>query len=839
MSVSVFKISGMSCAACAAHVEKAALSVPGVNAAQVNLLQNTLRVEWKGKASSLSAVAEAVKNAGYGAEVVEQTPLACCRVKPADKTPAEETQLLTRFTASVLFLLPLLYVAMGGMLSLPLPEVFSKNPGLFAFTQFLLLLPILFINRVIFSNGFKMLFLRAPNMNSLIAVGAGASVVSGIWALYRVLFFMQQADAAALAFEALHGLYFESAGMILTLITLGKYLETRAKGKTTQAVQSLMALAPQEAVRLENGVERVVPAEQVQAGDILIIRAGGRIAADGVVVKGCGAVDEAALTGESVPVTKVVGSRVSAATVNTDGYFEMRAEKTGRDTVFSQIIKLVEQANASKAPVARLADKVSAVFVPVVMGIALCTAIGWWLAGAGMDEAVLRAISVLVISCPCALGLATPTAIMVGTGVGARQGVFIKSAAALEASGRVNSVVLDKTGTVTAGQAEITAWQTAENETQESLLSLAYALEKPSQHPFARAVERLARQKGITPTVDAQAFTLLPGLGVCAQINGVRAAAGNEKLARQEGVVPATFSQQALAWACEGKTPLFIMRGGKLAGILAVEDLIKPQAREAVHTLQNMGLEVCLLTGDNEATAQAVARQVGIKQVVAGVLPQEKEGFIRRLQQQGQRVAMVGDGINDAPALAAADVGIAVGAGTDVALETADIVLVRPDLLGVAAALQLSRAVLYNIKQNLFWAFFYNVAGIPLAAGLLYPVLGWKLNPMFAAAAMSFSSVFVVSNALRLRFFKPHFVTLNASKENKPMIQILTVEGMMCSHCAGRVQSALQQVPGVQKAEVDLPSKTVRVEGEHLSAEALRLAVEKAGYQVTALKEGE
>ncbi len=820
-----FGVTGMTCSACAAHVEKAASSVPGVKAAAVNLLQNSLSVE-ADTGFSAAALKTAVEKAGYGLML----PRAAEKPGGAEELFARETASAKgRFWTSVLFLAPLMYVSMGHMVVLP---GFTSNPGVLALAQFILALPVLYVNRGYFTRGFAALRRRAPDMDSLIAVGASAAVLSGVWVLFQVIGLMEREDWTA-AFDALHGLYFESAAMIVTLITLGKWLEARAKGKTSAAVSALVRLTPEEAVRVENGAETVIAASDVRSGDILAVRAGMRIAADGVVIKGHGAVDEAALTGESVPVGKNPGDAVAAATVNREGWFEMRAEKTGPDTALAQIIKLVEEANSSKAPVSRLADRVSAVFVPAVIGVSVITLAAWLLAGAELPFALSRAIAVLVISCPCALGLATPTAIMVGTGRGAQNGILFKSAAALETAGKANAVLLDKTGTVTSGRPEITDVFPAPGVSEKDFLAYAASLEKPSQHPFARAVERIARERG-AQTGAAEDFEIVPGFGVRALTDGAETRGGNAAWLARSASFPPQLLEEGDRLAAEGKTPLYFSRDGRPLGVLAAADPLKPEAPQAVRALKNMGLDVILLTGDNDRTARAVAAAAGITRVTAGVKPQGKEEEIRRLQAAGKVTVMVGDGINDAPALARADVGLAVGAGTDVALESADVVLVKDDLRAVPAALRLSRATLRNIKQNLFWAFFYNIIGIPLAAGVFYPAFGWELSPMFAAAAMSLSSVFVVSNALRLRFFKPDLQEKEKTKEGEHMTKTLTVQGMACGHCAGRVENALLSVDGVSEVKVDLSAKTARVTLlKDVAADALKAAVEKAGYQVT------
>ena len=829
MTQFTFHISGMSCAACASHVETSAQSVSGVQKATVNLLQNNLRVDAQNGVLAQDIIS-AVEQAGYGASLTGGQQVA----QPAaqNQTDDEERLLKGRLCGSALFLVLLMYVSMGGMFSWPLPRAFVQNPGVFAFTQFLLVLPILFINRTLLINGLTMLVRRAPNMNTLIAVGCGGALLSSLWALYRILLAMGQGETAQV-FDALHGLYFESAGMILTLITLGKFLETRAKRKTSGAVEALLKLAPQKALRVENETEKEINAHDIQPGDILAVKAGMRVAADGVIISGRGALDESALTGESLPVDKEAGSTVHAGTLNQAGYFRFKVTRAGGATLLSQIIRLVEEASASKAPIGRLADQVSGVFVPVVMGLSFLTLCGWLFAGYGWNWALSCAVAVLVISCPCALGLATPTAVMVGTGTGARNGILFKSAEALETARLCDTVVLDKTGTLTQGQPEITDALLAPHMTESEFWNYAVWAEAPSEHPLSRAVLRAPQPRHVPPQ-PVQEFEAFAGAGIRAVIQGKQIVAGNARFMQSKNIaVSADFAARAESWARQGKTVLYFAFDGQLAGMLALADLLKPSALSAVAQLKQLGLDIVLLTGDNEVTARVVGQQAGIAHIIAGVLPQDKEAQVRSLQAQGKKVMMVGDGINDTPALARADVGVAVGAGTDAALQTADIVLMKDNLTALPAALCLSRAVIGNIKQNLFWAFFYNVCAIPLAAGVFYHWLGWKLNPMVAAACMSVSSVFVVSNALRLKYFKLYLFH-KSKQEVKPMV--LMVEGMMCAHCAGRVQSALQEVEGVKKVQVNLAAKEVAVEGDNLSQSALRAAVEKAGYRVTSVR---
>jgi len=827
-----FDVSGMTCSACQAHVERAVSGLPGVNRVSVNLLQNAMSVEYDESLAGVRDIVSAVRRAGYDARVQgEKSPDAT----PQAAAREEANQIKRRFWLSLAFLLPLMYVSMGHMVPGFLPDAVAGNPGIFALAQFVLVLPVLFINRGFFIRGLKHLFAGAPNMDSLVALGSGASAVSGAAVLFRVVYLMKETDWTR-AFDASSNLYFESAAMILTLVTLGKWLEARAKVKTSDAISALVRLVPAEASVLRAGKEVRVPVEGLVPGDIVLARAGERIAADGVVVDGGGAADEAALTGESVPQDKIIGSAVAAGTVLASGYVEFRVERMGKDTLLAQIITLVEEASGSKAPIARLADRVSAVFVPAVMAVSLLTLAAWTFQGVGWAFALSCAIAVLVISCPCALGLATPTAIMVGTGQAAKNGVLVKSAAALERAHQVTAVVLDKTGTVTAGQMRVAGVYPAPGVSEEELLSQAASLEHFSQHPFAKALSAYAEEKNV-PLFQAAEFALVPGRGVRALEGGETLAGGNLTWMKELGV-PVADGEDVLSRAArEGCTPLFFARGGKWLGHIWFSDTVKPSSADAVKLLKKMRLKVILLTGDNELTARKVAESVGIETVIAGVLPQEKEAVIRRLQNEGEVVAMAGDGVNDAPALARADVGIALGAGTDVAVESADIVLMKDDLTGVAVSLQLSRAVLRNIKQNLFWAFFYNVLGIPLAAGVLYLPLGWKLSPMVAAGAMSLSSVCVVTNALRLRFFKPPKLSRKQQKGDvKKMKKTLIIEGMVCGHCAAHVERALNALPGVQ-AKVDLSRKAATVESAGaLDDEALKKAVQDAGYEVVSIQ---
>ncbi len=826
-----FDVTGMTCSACQAHVEKAVSHLPGVRRASVNLLQNSLSAEYDEGFVAAQDIISAVRRAGYDARVQGSSSQADEPVQSAAREAARVVK--RRFWLSLAFLLPLMYVSMGHMIPGALPYELSHNPGLFALAQFVLTLPVLFLNRGFFIRGVKHLFAGTPNMDSLVALGSGAAVASGLAVLFRVIYLMKPADWTA-AFDASANLYFESAAMILTLVTLGKWLEARAKVKTSDAISALVRLVPAEASVLRAGKEVRIPVEGLVPGDVVLVRAGERMPADGVVTDGGGAADESALTGESVPQDKMIGSEVAAGTLLAGGYIEFRVERLGKETVLAQIITLVEEAAGSKAPIARLADRVSAVFVPAVIAVSLLTWVAWTAQGAGWSFALSCAIAVLVISCPCALGLATPTAIMVGTGQAAKNGILVKSAAALERAHQVTAVVLDKTGTVTTGQMRVAGIYPAPCVKEEELLSQASSLERFSQHPFARALTAYADDKNV-PLFQAAEFGLVPGRGVRATEGSEVLAGGNLTWMGELGVAVPDGPEILARAAQEGCTPLFFARGGAWLGYILFSDTVKPSAAAAVKLLKKMRLKVILLTGDNELTARKVAQDVGIEKVIAGVLPQEKEAVVRRLQNEGEVVAMAGDGINDAPALARADVGIALGTGTDVAVESADIVLMKDDLTSVATALQLSRAVLRNIKQNLFWAFFYNVIGIPLAAGVLYLPLGWKLSPMFAAGAMSLSSVCVVTNALRLRFFKPPRVSKKQKTGETNMTKTLIIEGMVCGHCAARVERALNGLPGVQ-AKVDLGRKAAVVESAgELDEALLRETVQNAGYEVVSI----
>lgn len=838
MMTEQFAVTGMTCAACSAHVEKAVSRLSGVQSAPVNLMLGSMTVTYDEKAVAESDIIAAVKAAGYGASPASQTDQGQLRRDQDAALRRRKKHLIW----SVVFLVPLFYLSMGHMMGLPLPQVLHTHPLLLGCLQLALVIPILILNRNYFTVGFSRLVKLSPNMDSLVAVGAAAGLVYSL---------IEMGLLAAGQVSGMPDLYFESAGMILTLVTVGKYLEERSRGKTTGAISALLALAPESAMVRRQGQELTIPTEEIVTGDTVIVRQGGRIPVDGVITDGHAAVDESAITGESLPVEKVPGDAVTSATVTSSGYLELRATRVGGDTTLSQIIRLMEEAASSKAPISRLADRISGIFVPAVMAISLTAALLWAFVG-GMDVrfCLSIAIAVLVISCPCALGLATPVAIMVGTGQAAQQGILIKSAESLELLHKVQTVVLDKTGTVTMGQPRVTDILCAPGVTEEELLCVAASAEKPSEHPLAHAIVEESQARHI-PLCPVSGFRSVPGGGIQATLSGEAVLAGNAGYLAQNGVSLAAMEADAHRLAEDGKTPLFFAESGHLLGCIAVADVVKPDSAKAIAALRRMGRRVVLLTGDNQRTANAIARQIGVDQVIAQVLPQDKAKCVAQLQQQGQRVAMVGDGVNDAPALAQADVGLAIGAGTDIAIESADVVLMKSSLLDIPAAMDLSRAVLRNIKQNLFWAFFYNSIGIPVAAGVLYPALHLTLNPMLAAAAMSLSSVCVVSNALRLRGWKPPVfsdhpvptaplpesaVFQSQGKEENTVNKTIHIDGMMCAHCTGRVEKALNDLPGVE-ATVDLDSKSAAVTcTPDVSDDTLRQAVEDAGYHVTGIR---
>ena len=838
-----YNVTGMSCAACSARVEKAVGKVPGVTACSVSLLTNSMGVE--GSASAAEVIA-AVESAGYGASQKGGAKAASAgpAANPEEALADHETPLLKkRLWSSLIFLAVLMYFSMGHMMwNWPVPQFLHGNHIAMGLIQLLLTVVVMVINQKFFVSGFKSLWHRAPNMDTLVALGASAAFVYSTYALFAMTDAQVRGDMGAVM-DYMMEFYFESAAMILALITVGKMLEARSKGKTTDALKSLMKLAPKTAVLERDGNEITVPIEQVQKDDIFLVRPGENIPVDGVVVEGSSAVNESALTGESIPVDKAPGDGVSAATVNQSGFLKCRATRVGEDTTLSQIIQMVSDAAATKAPIAKIADRVSGVFVPAVIGVALATTLVWLLLGQTVGFALARGISVLVISCPCALGLATPVAIMVGNGMGAKNGILFKTAASLEAAGRTEIVALDKTGTITQGEPKVTDILPVQGLTETELLRLARALEQKSEHPLAKAILQRAEEEQI-PAEEVTDFQALPGNGLTARLNGAALSGGNLSCISTQAAVPQDLQAKAEALAGQGKTPLFFSQNGALLGVIAVADVIKEDSPQAVRELQNMGIRVVMLTGDNQRTAQAIGKQAGVDEVIAGVLPDGKESVIRKLKEQG-RVAMVGDGINDAPALTRADTGVAIGAGADVAIDAADVVLMKSRLLDVPAAIRLSRATLRNIHENLFWAFFYNTIGIPLAAGLFIP-FGLTLNPMFGAAAMSLSSFCVVSNALRLNLFN-----LRDARKDKPlkskhskhseevttMEKTMKIEGMMCGHCEARVKKALETLPEVSAANVSHESGTavVTLSGA-LTDEALKKAVEDQDYKVLGIQ---
>ena len=831
-----YTVTGMSCAACSARVEKAVSAVPGVTSCSVSLLTNSMGVE--GTASA-EAVVSAVQAAGYGASLKGASCAPTAAAQEDALADRETPALKRRLIASLGFLLALMYVSMGHMMwGWPLPACLADNHVAMGLLQMLLTIAVMVINQKFFINGFRSLLHGAPNMDTLVALGAAASFGYSTYALFAMTGAQVRGDAAAVM-QYMHEFYFESAAMILALITVGKMLEARSKGKTTDALRSLMKLAPQTATLVRGGQEIAVPIARVRRGDVFVVRPGESIPVDGVVLEGESAVNESALTGESIPVDKAVGDSVSAATTNQSGFLRCEATRVGEDTTLSQIIKMVSDAAATKAPIAKVADRVSGVFVPTVIALAILTTAVWLLCGQSIGFALARGISVLVISCPCALGLATPVAIMVGNGLGAKNGILFKTAVSLEETGKTEIVALDKTGTITQGEPRVTDVLPAEGMTQGALLSLAAALEQRSEHPLARAVMMRAEEDGLTaaPVSD---FRALPGNGLTATLSGETLLGGSLSFVSSQVDVPRSIRQKAEALAEEGKTPLLFAQVGRLAGVIAVADVIKADSPAAIAALRNMGIRVVMLTGDNEKTARAIGRLAGVDEVIAGVLPEGKESVIRRLQAQG-KVAMVGDGINDAPALTRADIGVAIGAGTDVAIDAADVVLMKSRLSDVPAAIRLSRATLRNVHENLFWAFFYNVIGIPLAAGVWIPLFGWTLNPMFGAAAMSLSSFCVVSNALRLNLFKLHDAGKDKKinrhskhKEETTMVKTMKIEGMMCGHCEAAVKKALEAIDGVASAEVSHTDGTAVVTlSKPVENAALRKAVEDKDYTVT------
>ena len=852
-----YSVTGMSCAACSARVEKEVSKVSGVTSCSVSLLTNSMGVE--GTASSQEIIA-AVENAGYGASLKGADKENVSSGMDDDLLKDRETPILKkRLLTSLGFLMVLMYFSMGHMMwGWPVPVFFEHNHVAMGLLQLLLAAIVMIINQKFFVSGFTSLLHRAPNMDTLVALGSGASFVYSTYALFAMTEAQMQGNMEAVM-SYMHEFYFESAAMILTLITVGKMLEARSKGKTTDALKSLMKMAPKTATLLRDGVEVTVSIEQVRKGDIFVVRPGENIPVDGVILEGHSAVNESALTGESIPVDKEVGDLVSAGTMNRAGYIRCEATRVGEDTTLSQIIKMVSDAAATKAPIAKVADKVSGIFVPAVITIAAITTVVWMIAGQTFGFALARGISVLVISCPCALGLATPVAIMVGNGMGARHGILFKTAVSLEETGKVQIVVLDKTGTITSGEPKVTDMIPLEGVSAEELLTYAYVLEKKSEHPLARAVLRYGDEQQIQESAfEVTDFTALPGNGIRAKIGNEALIGGSLKFMKSQMAISDEMRQRAEKLAEEGKTPLFFGKGSKLIGIIAVADVIKEDSPRAVKELRNMGIKVVMLTGDNERTAKAIGKQAGVDEVIAGVLPDGKESVIRALKEKG-KVAMVGDGINDAPALTRADMGIAIGAGTDIAIDAADVVLMKSRLSDVPAAIRMSRATLKNIRENLFWAFFYNVIGIPLAAGIWIPIFGWQLNPMFGAAAMSLSSFCVVSNALRLNLFKLHSAAKDKKIEqvdihevvesmrpveeadegvNMPtLFKILAIEGMMCGHCEKMVKKALEKMPQINEARTDWNAGTAVISmNEEVSEEELKAVIEKAGYEYIGVK---
>lgn len=880
-----FDVTGMTCSACSSHVEKSVGKLTGVENVSVNLLTNSMQVEFDENKLDTAGIIKAVEDAGYGAAVKDGH--AKSGTKTSGQSDSQENSGLSaveqnvknmkkRLIVSLIFWIPLMYVSMGHMiyqwLNIPMPPFTmnflhgNENAITYAFTQFLLLLPILIANQKYFKNGFKTLWHRSPNMDSLIAIGAGAAILYGIFAIYRIGYAMGHGDMAVVHQYA-HDLYFESAGTILTLITIGKYLETKSKGKTSEAITKLLNLAPKTVTAVRDGVEQVVDAADVEKGEIFLVKPGESVAVDGIVLEGKSSFDESAITGESIPVPKQEGDTIVSASINKSGLIRAKATKVGEDTTIAQIIRLVEEASSSKAPIAKMADKIAGVFVPAVITIALITGVIWLISGATFEFAMSTAIAVLVISCPCALGLATPVAIMVGTGKGAENGILIKSGDALEIAHQIDTVVLDKTGTITQGKPVVTdiICAAGKSAAKTQLLQIAGSLEKGSEHPLAEAIVNYCVTNNIS-LEKVTDFNALFGKGIEGTVSGTHYYAGNEKMMEEKGISLSTEQKnQIRELAKQGRTPLLFADEKQFLGIVAVADVVKPTSKEAVQKFRDYGIHVIMLTGDNEVTAQAIKEQVGIDEVIAGVLPTQKEEKISALKQAGHKVAMIGDGVNDAPALASADVGIAIGAGTDVAIESADIVLMKNDLLDAVGAVKLSKAVIRNIKENLFWAFFYNSIGIPLAAGVLYPLFQIKLNPMFGAAAMSLSSVCVVSNALRLRWVKLHdakktqsephqdvaastiadinqhnaldnnIKSTNNDKGESTMTTTISIEGMMCAHCQAHVEKALKEVAGVTEVTVSLENKNAVVTGD-ASVEALKQAVVDAGYEVTDVK---
>ncbi len=854
MKTQKFDVTGMTCSACSARIEKNIGKTQGVIETNVNLLTNSMTVKYDESMLNDDNIIKVVEDTGYGASLANSGK---DEAKSDDKTDdkSEIKEMKKRLIVSFIFAVPLFYISMGHMLNWPLPGIFHgmENALIFAFTQFLLCLPVMIINSKYYKIGFKTLIKGSPNMDSLIAIGTSAAAAYGVYAIYKIGYGLGHMDMD-MVMQFSMDLYFESAAVVLALITLGKFLEARAKGRTSDAIKKLMDLSPKTALVERNGIEEEIPVEDVVMGDIVIVKPGQSVPVDGTIIFGNSSIDESMLTGESIPVEKKIGDKVIGASINKSGFFKFEAQKVGDDTTLSQIIKLVEEASSSKAPISKMADRISGIFVPVVIAVAVAATIVWLILGADFEFALSIGIAVLVISCPCALGLATPTAIMVGTGKGAENGILIKSAEALEIAHHIQTVVMDKTGTITEGKPRVTDLVT-DGIDETEMLRIAASAEKGSEHPLADAIVEEAKNLSLD-LYDVENFEAIPGQGLIAAINNKKYYLGNLRLINEQNINIKDFEEKSMKFAEEGKTPLYFADENSVLGIISVADIVKPTSEAAIKEFEAMGIEVVMLTGDNKKTAEAIRKQLNISRAVAEVLPQDKEREIRKIQEQGRKVAMIGDGINDAPALARADVGIAIGAGTDVAIESADIVLIRSDLLDAVTAVQLSKATLKNIKQNLFWAFIYNSIGIPLAAGVFFGILGWKLNPMFAGAAMSLSSVSVVSNALRLKFFKPvrmakealivysNETDIPANKErltknnNKnggnEMNKVLTVEGMSCGHCKAAVEKALKAVDGVKNAVVDLEKKSANVTlNKEVNTDILTKAVTDAGYEVT------
>ena len=873
MKTEKFNVTGMTCSACSARIEKNINKTDGVLEANVNLLTNSMTVKYDESLLNDADIVKIVEDTGYGASSAIEKKTEIKSEKKDDKSEIKEMK--RRVIVSLIFAVPLFYISMGHMLNWPLPGIFHgpENALIFAFTQFLLCLPVMIINSKFYKVGFKTLLKGSPNMDSLIAIGTSAAAAYGVYAIYKIGYGLGHMDMD-MVMQFSMDLYFESAAVVLALITLGKFLEARAKGRTSDAIKKLIDLSPKTALVERNGIESEIPVEDVVKGDIIIVKPGQSIPVDGTIVFGNSSVDESMLTGESMPVEKKTGDKVVGASINKSGFFKFEAQKVGDDTTLAQIIRLVEEASSSKAPISKMADKISGIFVPVVIAIALLATIIWMILGADFEFALSIGIAVLVISCPCALGLATPTAIMVGTGKGAENGILIKSAEALEIAHHVQTVVMDKTGTITEGKPRVTDLF-ADGIDELEMLRIAASAEKGSEHPLADAIVEEAEELNLN-LYDVEDFEAIPGQGLKAAVNNKKYYLGNLRLMKEQNIGAGNFEEKSIKFADEGKTPLYFADESRVLGIISVADVVKPTSEAAIKEFEAMGIEVVMLTGDNKKTADAIRKQLGITRAVAEVLPQDKEREIRKIQEGGRKVAMIGDGINDAPALARADVGIAIGAGTDVAIESADIVLIRSDLLDAVTAVQLSKATIRNIRQNLFWAFIYNTIGIPLAAGVFYSILGWKLNPMFAGAAMSLSSVSVVSNALRLKFFKPKKAGSDAlvyygsaaenhadkliekdkkdntdsienneniciidNKENikekgdDEMKKILKVEGMTCGHCKAAVEKALKALDGVEDAVVNLDEKTAEVTlNKEVADDLLAKAVTDAGYEV-------